>query len=290
MPPRKRTKATEPVAEAVPVRMPAQGTGGIKRTPQSAFDPAKDKDVYEVEKIMGTRKMKDKHGNMINQFLVKWKGFAAKQNTWEPLAHLAGVEDMVAEFYSWQKQQSAEAEAEDDLLRLERQETMAAERQKKFKAVLAARAVNRAAEAGRVRPIPEAPGLGSSGPENSQCSADDEAPGLDDGAGAQQDKKARRSAPCWECFSDEGMFDDKVICVLPHPKMQDKVCGKVISKQWGSSGMWNHLLYCHKAEYQKCAAAAHPLCHCTHLHACMPVITPGSMSQVEAEYRKARRH
>ena len=52
MPPRKRTKATEPVAEAVPVRMPAQGTGGIKRTPQSAFAPAKDKDVYEVAKIM----------------------------------------------------------------------------------------------------------------------------------------------------------------------------------------------------------------------------------------------
>ena len=30
----------------------AQGTGGKKRTPQSAFDPAKDQDIYEPEKIV----------------------------------------------------------------------------------------------------------------------------------------------------------------------------------------------------------------------------------------------
>ena len=57
---------------------------------------------------------------MIDMFHVKWKGYDSKQNTWEPLANLAGCEDFVAQFYEEQKQKNAEAAAEEEVLRLER--------------------------------------------------------------------------------------------------------------------------------------------------------------------------
>ena len=44
----KKTKQ-QPAAATKP--LPAQGTGGQKRTPQSAFDGAAGKDVYEPEKM-----------------------------------------------------------------------------------------------------------------------------------------------------------------------------------------------------------------------------------------------
>ena len=47
--------ASKGKVDAAPTPLPAQGTGGTKRTPQSAFDPAKDADVYEPEKILAER-------------------------------------------------------------------------------------------------------------------------------------------------------------------------------------------------------------------------------------------
>ena len=38
-----------------PKKKPAQGTGGHKRTPTSAFDSAAGKDVYEPEKVIAHR-------------------------------------------------------------------------------------------------------------------------------------------------------------------------------------------------------------------------------------------
>ena len=66
---------------------------GKKRTPTSAYDPAAGKDVYEPEKIIGQGLSKG-----ITQFNVKWVGWADKDNTWEPIEHLAGCEDMIAGF------------------------------------------------------------------------------------------------------------------------------------------------------------------------------------------------
>ena len=86
----------------------AQGTGGKKRTPQSAFDPAKDQDIYEPEKIVAERMAK----GGVTQYQVKWKGWVDKHNTWaEPIEHLAGCEDMIAEMKERRKQKVAELEA-----------------------------------------------------------------------------------------------------------------------------------------------------------------------------------
>ena len=82
-----------------------EGTGK-KRTPTSAFDPAASKDVYEPEKIIGQRLSKG-----VTTFNVKWVGWADKDNTWEPIEHLAGCEDMIAEFKEREKTRIAQLEA-----------------------------------------------------------------------------------------------------------------------------------------------------------------------------------
>ena len=56
-----------------------------RRTPTSSFDPAAGKDIYEPEKIVAQRNAKG-----ITQWQVKWVGFEAKHNTWEPLGSLLG--------------------------------------------------------------------------------------------------------------------------------------------------------------------------------------------------------
>ena len=46
--------------------------------------PPKSKEVYQVEKILDVRRGKGKDV----QYLIKWKGWASKHNTWEPVEHL----------------------------------------------------------------------------------------------------------------------------------------------------------------------------------------------------------
>ena len=80
-------------AVAQPVLKP-QGKTANKRTPSSAFDTAAGKDLYEPEKVLAQRIAK----GGVTQFQVKWKGYDNKDNTWEPIEHLAGCEDMISEF------------------------------------------------------------------------------------------------------------------------------------------------------------------------------------------------
>ena len=57
--------------------------------------PPKSKEVYQVEKILDVRRGKGKDV----QYLIKWKGWASKHNTWEPVEHLhqALIDDFEAE-------------------------------------------------------------------------------------------------------------------------------------------------------------------------------------------------
>ena len=53
---KRRCKRGPAAKKAAPPPPPKpQGTGGKKRTPTSAFDPAAGKDVYEPDKIVGQR-------------------------------------------------------------------------------------------------------------------------------------------------------------------------------------------------------------------------------------------
>ena len=73
-------------AAAPPKSLPAQGKGKQKRTPQSAFDEAAGKDIYEPEKIIAQRIAK----GGITQYQVKWKGWDSKTNTLYSMCLLAG--------------------------------------------------------------------------------------------------------------------------------------------------------------------------------------------------------
>ena len=53
MPPKKKA--------AVPAKPLSQDQGQRKRTPQSAFDPAAGKDIYEPEKVMGEAHREGRH-------------------------------------------------------------------------------------------------------------------------------------------------------------------------------------------------------------------------------------
>ena len=72
-------------AKAVPAAPKAQGTTRTKRTPTGAFDPAAGKDTYEPEAVVAERLSKG-----VTQSQVKWVGWSTKDNTWEPIEHLAG--------------------------------------------------------------------------------------------------------------------------------------------------------------------------------------------------------
>ena len=86
-------KAMKKAACVTPLK--ARGKGKHKRTPQSSFDPAAQggEKTYEPETVIGERLAKDR-----TEWCVKWVGYDSKQSTWEPIEHLAGCEDMIAEF------------------------------------------------------------------------------------------------------------------------------------------------------------------------------------------------
>jgi len=63
-------------------------------------------DIYACEKIVGQRRAK----GGVTQWKVKWVGYGSKQNTWEPIEHLAGCEKLIAEFQERERTRIAQIE------------------------------------------------------------------------------------------------------------------------------------------------------------------------------------
>ena len=49
---------------------------------------------YEVERILDSRRVRRQL-----QYYVKWKGYGAEENSWQPKEHLTNAPEMVAEFH-----------------------------------------------------------------------------------------------------------------------------------------------------------------------------------------------
>ena len=111
--------------------LPAQGGGSRKRTPSSSFDPAAGLETYEPEKIVGERQKNVGGGKWETQWEVKWAGHDKNHNTYEPIAHLAGCEDMIAEYNERKRQREQELEAEEREKKRQKQEEADAERRRK---------------------------------------------------------------------------------------------------------------------------------------------------------------
>ncbi len=84
-----------------------KGTGAIKRTPSTHFDEVNGDQLWKPESVEGERQAvnrcpcqlcKGQKGKSEMQFLVKWKNYAEKHNTYECAAHIAGNEQLVKEY------------------------------------------------------------------------------------------------------------------------------------------------------------------------------------------------
>eukprot|EP00966_Prymnesium_polylepis_P285234 6589028-Prymnesium_polylepis.1 len=173
---------------------------------------------------------------MITQFCVKWKGYDAKQNTYEPIENLAGCEDMIAAYYETKRQADAEAEAAAAEKKREKQEQ---ERQAQ-KAAADEAAAARVAAGSAETPAPE-----------TDAQPAKELPG--------PAKKTRRTAKVWEVFDETGAAPGKAHCTLPHAKKVGQVCREAISTTYGPTNMWNHVEYVHPADFIRLKGPSAPL-------------------------------
>ena len=82
----------------------AQGTGPTKRTPKGDYDGAAGKDIYLVEDILA-----ESRSLGAPQFLLRWQGLTERDDTWEPLENLAGMEEHIAMFRQKQREKNEEA-------------------------------------------------------------------------------------------------------------------------------------------------------------------------------------
>ena len=83
------------------------------RTPQTPFEEATGNDdaaeelVYKVEKIVNVMWEKGSR-----KYLVKWEGWADKDNTWEPMDNLVGCAAQIREYDKEREKADIEAKAE----------------------------------------------------------------------------------------------------------------------------------------------------------------------------------
>ena len=62
------------------------------RTPQTPFDKD-DETLYAIDKITAVRFVKG-----VRQYLVRWEGYAAAHDTWEPMENLVGCAQQIREY------------------------------------------------------------------------------------------------------------------------------------------------------------------------------------------------
>ena len=88
--------------KAAPPALKPHGTvGGLRRTPKHIADPAGGDERYYFEKIVSTRYFEG-----VQQFLIRWSGYTAADDSWEPIEHLAGEEAAVKEFLDKQRNEN----------------------------------------------------------------------------------------------------------------------------------------------------------------------------------------
>lgn len=96
-------QAQEPPSGAKRRGRPRKQAQGIPASSKPTMPSAKKKapglktgdSVWEVEEIVGSRIEADTY---IHYYEVKWKGWSAKHNTWEPKKNLADCKDLIKQF------------------------------------------------------------------------------------------------------------------------------------------------------------------------------------------------
>ncbi len=84
-----KPRLTEEQRKAEPAKK-TTGKRGRPAMPKAEDD--KDGERYEVEAIVDDGIDQD---TLEHLYLIKWRGYDAEQNTWEPKPHLKGAEDVI---------------------------------------------------------------------------------------------------------------------------------------------------------------------------------------------------
>jgi hypothetical protein len=213
--PRKKKKAAAPSKAPGP-----KGTGAVKRTPLHIGDAAAVEDQeYEVETIVATGKQRG-----VASYLVKWKGWSEKHNTWEPLTHLVGAEELVREF-------NVEARRLDE------------ESQLRMKKVSEDRAAAATAQKQAGQELLAARLAAAAAAQESTSNEDLELP-----------KKKLRRAAIYKYYEPDPVDQTKMLCLL---QGHDR-CTQGIGANDGTSSLHNHLKLCHKEQWLEFDLEEHP--------------------------------
>ena len=97
--------ATRKSTSSEKVSKPHRIPGGLQQMPLHEFD--KTGDMYEIEDVIAERLEKG-----VPIYRIRWKGFGAESDTWEPIEHLAGAEVYAARFREEQEASQVRAKAE----------------------------------------------------------------------------------------------------------------------------------------------------------------------------------
>jgi hypothetical protein len=92
-------------AAAAATQAPAKKTCP-HRTPQTPFERLDEETTYIVDKMVGMRWNKGSR-----QYLVRWKGYAASADTWEPMENLVGCAQQIREYEKLREKEDIEAKA-----------------------------------------------------------------------------------------------------------------------------------------------------------------------------------
>jgi hypothetical protein len=74
------------------------------RTPQTPFERLDEETTYIVDKMVGMRWNKGSR-----QYLVRWKGYAASADTWEPMENLVGCAQQIREYKKLREKENIKA-------------------------------------------------------------------------------------------------------------------------------------------------------------------------------------
>ena len=92
-------------AAAAATQAPAKKTCP-HRTPQTPFESGDKETTYIVDKMVGTR-----WNQGSREYLVRWKGYAASADTWEPMENLVGCAQQIREYEKLRGKEDIEAKA-----------------------------------------------------------------------------------------------------------------------------------------------------------------------------------
>jgi hypothetical protein len=185
---------------------------GHKKRSQEADGAADRNDIYEVESIVNRRLVK---GTV--EYLIKWLGYPETDNSWEPLANLAGIEQELSEFEARQAKEISD-----------------------YNAVIRAK---QAKSQGQLRLVPGPPGGEPGRPARGGSAA--QPPAAQPSIPAVEEKQptaftGKKKSPIWEQSLQSAKNEDEYICQEIVDTKTGKICGQCMVGKSGPSPLWTH--------------------------------------------------